>query len=155
VDRALLERHSRPSGVPLLLAALPENQARFRALSRNPFLLAEGIDVHPDALSLDALRERAWRVLEPHYLARLAGLVEMFGAARSKELGADDPDQVAESAAGGRVATLLIEAERSSAELDERLDDIGELALRNGGQVLVVPAARMPTRTGVAAIYRY
>ena len=155
VDRAVLERHSRPSGLPLVLAALPEHHGRFRRLSGNPFLLAEGIDVHPDALSRDALRERAWRILEPHYLARLAGLVEMFGAARSRELGAEDPEEVAEGAANGRVATLLIEAERGDAALDERLDDIGELALRNGGQVVVVPAARMPTRTGVAAIYRY
>jgi hypothetical protein len=28
-----------------------------------------------------------WEVLEPEYLKRLAGLVEMFGAARAKELG--------------------------------------------------------------------
>ena len=155
VDRAILEQHSRPAGLPLLLAALPESQARFRRLSRNPFLLAEGIDVHTDSLSLDELRERAWRILEPHYLARLAGLVEMFGAARSRELGAENPEEVAEGAAGGRVATLLLEADSGDAEIDQRLDDIGELALRNGGQVVIVPAARMPTRTGLAAIYRY
>ena len=155
VDHAVLERHSRPTGLPLLLAALPENQGLFRRLSRNPFLLGEGIDVHPDALSADALRERAWRVLEPHYLARLAGLVEMFGAARSKELGAEDVEEVTGSAAAGRVATVLLKAERDDPELDERLDDIGELALANGGQVVIVPGARMPTRTGVAAIYRF
>lgn len=155
VDRAILERHSRPSGLPLLLAALPEHQGRFRRLSRNPFLLAEGIEAHPDALSPAELCRRAWRVLEPHYLARLAGLVEMFGAARARELGADDLGEVAEAAAGGRVATLLIAAQAKDAGTDERLDDLGELALRGGGQVVVVPAARMPTRTGAAAIYRY
>jgi hypothetical protein len=155
VDRAVLERHSRPAGLPLLLAALPENQGVFRPLSRNPFLLAEGIDVHPEALSADALRERAWQVLEPHYLARLAGLVEMYGAARSRELGAEDIDEVTDGAAAGRVATVLLKAERDDPETDERLDDIGELALANGGQVVIVPGARMPTRTGVAAIYRF
>ena len=155
VDRAVLERHSRPSGLPLLLAALPEHHGHFRRLSRNPFLLAEGIDVHPDTLSPDELRERAWRVLEPHYLARLAGLVEMYGVARSRELGTDDLEDAAAGAAGGRVATLLLEAERSNPEIDDRLDDVGELALKNGGQVVIVPAARMPTRTGIAAIYRY
>jgi hypothetical protein len=155
VDRAILERHSRPSGVPLLLAALPEHHGHFRRLSRNPFLLADGIDVHPDALSSSGLRERAWRVLEPHYLARLAGLVEMYGVARSRELGTDDLEDAAAGAAGGRVATLLLEAERTDPEVDDRLDDVGELALKNGGQVVIVPAARMPTRTGVAAIYRY
>jgi hypothetical protein len=101
------------------------------------------------------LRERAWRVLEPHYLARLAGLVEMYGVARSRELGTDDLEDAAAGAAGGRVATLLLEAERTDPEVDDRLDDVGELALKNGGQVVIVPAARMPTRTGVAAIYRY
>jgi hypothetical protein len=155
VDRAVIERHSRPTGLPLVLAALPENHGLFRRLTRNPFLLDEGIDVYPDSLSGDALRERAWRVLEPHYLARLAGLVEMFGAARAKELGAEDVEEVTECAAGGRVATVLLQAERNDPELDERLDDIGELALANGGQVIIVPVARMPTRTGVAAIYRF
>ncbi len=153
LDRAILERHSRPSGLPLILAALPENQAHFRALSRNPFLLAEGIDSDPQSLAAEELRVPAWGVLEPHYLARLSGLVEMFGAARARELGSDDLDELAEGAPAGRVATLLLEAEHE--DPDERLDDLGEAALRNGGQVIVVPAARMPTRTGAAAIYRY
>ena len=155
VDRTVLEHHSRPARLPLLLAGLPQHHGMFRAVSRNPFLLAEGIDVHPAALSREALRERAWRALEPHYLARLAGLVEMFGAARARELGTDDLEQAAGNAAGGRVATLLIQAERREPARDDRLDDVAEAALRNGGQVIVVPEARMPTRTGIAAIYRY
>jgi hypothetical protein len=35
------------------------------------------------------------------------------------------------------------------------LDDLGELALAKGGQVIVVPAERIPTSSGIAAIYRY
>jgi hypothetical protein len=43
---------------------------------------------HPSrCVALEALRERMWEVLELEYLKRLAGLVEMFGAARAKELG--------------------------------------------------------------------
>jgi hypothetical protein len=155
VDRAILERHSRPSGLPLVLAALPEHHTLFRRLSRNPYLLDDALGVHPDAISTDALRERAWRTIEPHYLARLAGLLEMCGAARAKELGSDDLDRVIEAAAAGRVATLLVQAERENARIDDRVDDAAELVLRNGGQVVVVPVARMPTRTGVAAIYRF
>lgn len=73
----------------------------------------------------------------------------------------------------GRVATLLIEADRqlsgridtktgkiefedlSHPEFDDVLDDLAELAIGKGGEVIVVPADRMPTQTGVAAIYRY
>lgn len=43
------------------------------------------------------------------------------------------------------------------AALEPRLTclNVGELVGKMGGEVLVIPAARMPTRTGVAAIYRY
>jgi hypothetical protein len=155
VDRAILQVYSRPSGLPLVLAGLLEHQALFRRLSRNPFLLHDGIDVNPGTLSPDALRERAWRIVEPRYLARLAGLVEIFGAARAREFGSDDLGAIAESAAAGRIATLLVQAEREKADIDDRLDDIAETTLGNRGQVVVVPAMRMPTRSGAAAIYRF
>jgi hypothetical protein len=173
VDRAVLEHHSKPSGLPLILAALPEHHNLFRQVSQNPFLLSDGIDTHPDALPGEAFRDRAWRVVEPKYLTRLAGLVEEFGRAKSKGLGSDDPAPVAEAAVAGRVAKLLIEAERHVAgridpasgrieygvlahpEFDDLLDDLGELVLNKGAQVVIVPAERMPTRTGIAAIYRF
>ena len=45
VDRAIVQVYSRRSGLPLVLAGLPEHQALFRRVSRNPFLLPDGIDV--------------------------------------------------------------------------------------------------------------
>jgi hypothetical protein len=39
--------------------------------------------------------------------------------------------------------------------VDDLLDDLGEHALRAGGDVVIVPAERMPTDTGIAAIYRF
>lgn len=173
VDRGILEHHSRPSALPLILATLPEQHQLFHQVSHNPFLLDEGINIHPDALTLDELRERAWKVVEPHYLARLAALVEEFGRARSRDLGHDDLASVAKALVAGRVATLLISADHqipgridaatgeiafddlAHPEVDDVLDDLGELALKLGGQVVVAPAEQMPTETGVAAIYRY
>lgn len=173
VDRAVLQHHSRPAQLPLLLAALPEHHSRFRQVSSNPFLMQEGLEIDPDALELGELREKAWQIIGPRYQARLADLVEAFGTAMSNDLGADDPAQVARAAVAGRVATLLIDADRqipgridattgiveadelSSAGVDDMLDDLGEIALRAGGDLVVVPSERMPTATGVAAIYRY
>jgi hypothetical protein len=173
VDRAVLEHHSRPSGLPLILAALPEHHHLFRRVSHNPFLMAEGLMINPDALPIDELRERAWQVVEPRYQARLAELSEEFEQARSKGLGNDDLMQVAQAAAAGRVATLLIEADRQIAgrldgatgrveladlshpQVDDLLDDLGELVGKMGGRVLALPSERMPTRTGLAATYRY
>jgi hypothetical protein len=39
--------------------------------------------------------------------------------------------------------------------VDDLLDDLGERALKAGGEVVIVPAERMPTDTGVAAVYRF
>ena len=173
VDQAILEHYSRPSESPLLLAALPENQSLFRRVSRNPFLMPAGIDTHPDAIALEELRNRAWQTVEPQYLARLAGLVEQFGAARAQGRGDADLAQVARNAVAGRVGTLLVEAGRHipghinpatgeiefvqamDPEIDDLLDDLAEVVLQHGGEVVVVPAERMPAQTGVAAIYRY
>ena len=173
VDRAVIEHHSKPSDLPLILAALPEFHAPFRSVSHNAKLIASGISVNPEALSIDELRTRAWGVMEPVYLERLAGLAERFNTARASQLGGDRLPQVAEAAAAGRVEIVLLEAQRrvpgrldpttgaAQADLlahpavDDMLDDLAELVLRNGGEVVIAPAERMPTTTGVAAIYRY
>lgn len=173
VDQAVLEHCSQPSGLPLILAALGQHHHLFRSVSANRQLVDEAIDVHPDDLSSDELRERAWQLMQPRYLERLAGLVEAFGAATANGRGAEEPGTIARAAADGRVATLLIEADRlipgriaaasgviadgdlGNPRVDDVLDDLGELVLRQGGEVIIVPAERMPTRTGAAAIYRF
>ena len=173
VDRAVLEHHSQPEGLPLFLAALPEHQSLFRRISHNTFLMPDSIDIHPDALEGDGLRERAWQVVEPYYLRRLQGLVERFAVAKARDSAAEDLARVAEAAAAGRIATLLVDADRhiwgrlhrasgrielrdsGDPAVDDLLDDIGELVIASGGEVVVVPADRMPVRTGAAAIYRY
>ena len=173
VDRAVLEHHSRPSGLPLILAALPEHHHLFYQVSHNPFLVAEGIRIDPNSVPAEKLRALAWQVVGPQHQARLAALGEEFEQARSKGLGSSDLAQVAQAAASGRVATLLIEADRQIAgrldgatgrvelgnlshpQVDDLLDDLADLVGKMGGQVLVIPSERMPTQTGLAATYRY
>jgi hypothetical protein len=173
VDRAILEHHSRPSGLPLILAALTEHHDVFRRVSHNPFLAAEGVRLDPSALSAERLREEAWKVELPYYLERLTRLVDGFGAARSKRLASGDVSDVAQAAAAGRVGTLLVDADRhvpgsldatngrvsfddlADPEVDDLLDDLAELVLNKGGEVVVVPSDRMPTDSGVAATYRF
>lgn len=173
VDQTVLEHHSRPTGLPLLLAALPEHHHLFRSVSCNPFLVDAGIDANVKSLSTEDLRERAWSLFQPLYLERLARLVEAFGAAQAKQQGSADLSDVARAAVQGRVATLLLQADRqlpgrldpqsgaisqgelSDPQTDDLLDDLGEAVLRRGGEVVIVPAERMPTTSGLAATYRY
>ncbi|EDY39534.1 conserved hypothetical protein [Cyanobium sp. PCC 7001] len=174
VDSAVLEHHSRPSGLPLILAALPEHHALFHAISHNPFLMQDSIDMFPEEnSSTEQLRQRAWAVREPQVLHHMAALMEEFGSACSSGQGDDTLGPVAKAVVDGRVATLLIQAQRNipgrlnpqtgeielgqleDPNVNDLLDDLGKTALQMGTEVVVLPAARMPTMTGIAAIYRY
>ncbi len=78
VDRAIVDTHARQSAVPLVLAALPEYHAAFRAVSHNPLLVDEAIAGNPDALSTDELRARAWEIIGPTLESRLQGLLDDY-----------------------------------------------------------------------------
>lgn len=173
VDRAVGEHHSRPSGLPLVLAALAEHHDRFRTVSHNPRLVEEAIAINPESVSSEELRDLAWAVMEPAYQTRVGGLVEEFGGARAKNLASDRLEEVGLATVAGRVSTLLVEADRQIggrfdensgaidfAELDDPhvddvLDDLVERVEKMDGRVFVLPSALMPTTTGVAAIFRF
>jgi hypothetical protein len=171
IDRAVTEAHSKASTLPLILAALPEYHTHFRDVSHNPYLFDQGIEGNPFAMDAEALKERAWRIMEPRYHWRLQQLIDAYHAACARAVATDDLTHALEFATDGRVGTLLIEDDRRipgfvngrmpriTAE-DETgagdiLDDLAERVLNTGGQVIVVPKASMPTATGLAAVFRY
>ena len=173
VDRAVWEHVSRPSGLPLVVAALPEHQAIFRAVSHNTQLVEAGIELSPAGLSDQQLLTEAWKCVEPSYLARLQKFTEDFEVARARGMASEDLAEVARAAHAGRVGILLVEADRvlpgrldpdtglarpgdlKDPDTEDLLDDLAELVLQRKGSVVVVPQERMPTRTGLAAIYRF
>ncbi len=168
VDSGILEHHSQPSQLPLILAALAEHHHMFHQLSNNPFLIEESIDINPGALSsTDELRKRAWEVMEPRYLAWLNELAERFENAKSTGLGEEKLTEISKALISGRVDTLLVEADRQihgrvneltgeiefesqmDPQADDVLDDLATLALTKGGKAVVVTSIRMPTDTGL------
>ncbi|HTX05658.1 MAG TPA: hypothetical protein VMD06_07515 [Steroidobacteraceae bacterium] len=180
IDREILERGSRLSGLPLVLAALPEHQAHFRRLSHNPFLAATGVAADPGALSPEELREAAWRAVAPCFEERLRALIGAYGEARGHGRASDRLEEIAAALAEGRVGSLLLEANRripgridaaagtvlpylhepqghgaANAGAADVLDELAEAALRAGVEVIVLEAHRMPSRSGAAAVFRH
>ena len=168
------ETYSKPTGWPLVLAALPEHHNLFQKVSKNPYLVDKGISINPSSVLPDQLAEMAWEIMEPEYLQKLDSLVDRFGQAKGKGKGSDDLKEVAVAAVEGRVDTLLVEADRligvritnlvtgntqkkdlENPRVDDLLDDMGELVTKMGGQVMVLPPEKMPSQTGLAAIFRY
>lgn len=173
VDRAVLEHHSRKSRLPLILAALPEHQSHFRKHSHNDLLLPEGIESDVSLLSQNELREKSWMVMQPRYIKRLEGFINQYGESHGQGLATDQLEQIGQATMEGRVATLLVEADRQipgmadkqggkaiavddgSATTPDLLDELTIWTLEQGGEVISVPTERMPTASGAAAIYRY
>ncbi len=173
VAKTINEHYSKPSGLPLILAALPEHHNLFHKVSNILTLLPDGIDVNPKAVETDELVNRAWKVMEPYYNSTIEKACDVYQQSKANDLGSDIIRDVAAAAAGGRVDTLLIEANRQipgnimsdtgsiekgnleNPEMDDLLDDIGELVTKMGGKVMVIPPGKMPTNTGVASVFRY
>lgn len=174
VANTIYEQYTKPSGWPLILAALTEHHSLFQKVNKNPLLLTNGIAINPSSVSPDILATMAWEIMEPEYNLKLDSLVARFEQARANGKGSDDYKEVAVAAVEGRVDTLIVEADRIipvritnlvtgntqkkdliNPKVDDLLDDMGELVMKMGGQVMVLPTDKMPSETGLAAIFRY
>jgi hypothetical protein len=174
VANTIHEQYSKPSGWPLILAALTEHQSLFQKVNKNPLLLTNCIAINPSSVSPDKLADMAWEIMEPEYNLKLDSVVAVFEQARANGKGSDDYKEVAVAAVEGRVDTLIVEADRIipvritnfvtgntqkkdllNPTVDDLLDDMGELVLKMGGKVMVLPTSKMPSETGLAAIFRY
>jgi len=174
VANTIYEQYTKPSGWPLILAALTEHQSLFKKVNKNPLLLTNGIEINPSSVSAEKLADMAWEIMEPEYNLKLESLVALFEQSRANGKGSDDYKEVAVAAVEGRIDTLIVEADRIipvritnlvtgntqkkdmlDPKVDDLLDDMGELVMKMGGEVMVLPAGKMPSDTGLAAIYRY
>lgn len=173
VDRAVTDLVSNRDGLPVVLAGIEENLSEFRGVMKNRFVAADAVHGDWTHWSLPEIRDRAWRVFEAQYQTRLATLREDFGTAAARQMGTADPAEAARAGAAARIGTLLIDADKTipgsiefamgevrpadpaDAHPGDVLDDLAELVLKTGGTVTVVPSDRMPTTTGLAAIFRY
>ena len=174
VANNIYERYSKPTGLPLILAALPEHHKLFQKVNKNPMLLDNAIVVNPASVSIQKLTDMAWEIMEPGYLLKLDTLADKFEQAKASEKGTDDIKEAAIAAVNGRVDTLLVESDRMIAiritnlvsgntqkkdlknpRVDDLLDDMGEIVTKMGGQVIILPTEKMPSTTGLAAIFRY
>jgi hypothetical protein len=172
VDKAIWENHSRASRLPLILCCAEQYQRPFHDLSRNQYLLDEGIALNPHRLPPPRIHAEAWKIIAPRYDASVNKLTDEFRAAKAHHQGSDELMQVAEAASTGRVGTLLVQENAHIPGIlqpasgmvfspdpthpgDDVLNDLAELVLKQDGRVVVLPPESMPTDTGLAAIYRY
>lgn len=173
VDKFILENYSNSMKIPLILVGLDEHHGLFRSITNNPYLMEDGIKRDYKSLSKKQIRESAWELIEPFYLEKTKRLVDRYNVNRSKFLASDDLSEVSRAVVENRVDTILIEADRTifgkidkqtgklqkgtleEPKINNVVNDLAALVFKSKGEIVVLPKERMPSTTGVAAIYRY
>ena len=173
VDKYIMDNYSNKVKIPLILATLDEHYGWFKNLSNNPHLYEKAIRKDYRELSAEEIREEAWNVVEPYYLGKTEELVERYNFGRSKFLGSDDVAEIARASVENRIDALMVESgkiipgivNKKTGEIEsgdmhhpmigDLLNSITQIVVRNKGEVVVLPKERMPSETGLAAVYRF
>lgn len=150
-----------------------EHHGAFRNISNNPYLMDIGIKRDYKTLSKEQLKENAWKLIEPFYIKKTKKLIDRYNVNRSKFLASDDLGEVSRAVFENRVDTILMEADRTipgridkkigklqrgnlkDSKFDNIVNDLATMVFKNKGEIVILPKERIPSTTGVAAIYRY
>lgn len=170
--------------LPLVVIGLPRMASAFVAALPRGLREAEHVAIDPQRMTPRELAHVARERLLTTRHRREVGLAERFLEARAHGRGSGDFTDIARAAAAGRVEVLMVEeGRRERGTIDRRTGVIefpdaeaadgpvakwpladteedlygalAEMVLGHRGTVLSLPAVRMPTRTGVAAIHRW
>ena len=173
VDSALREYLEDEIG-PVVLAAVREYHPLYRGVSSLENLSGSGIEGNVFDWGEDRLHREAWPLARETVLEKIDRALTLWENAFKAEKGERDLASVTHLAVQGRIRLLLTEKgrriwgrldmERGKVEILQEggddpapdavdlLDETAEVVMRHGGRALELPADRMPTETGVAAI---
>lgn len=172
IERGLHE-HLGKDHAPLVLAGVDYLIPLYREVNTCPLLLADAVTGNPDSLGEQLLHERSWAIAAREFRKPLEEAVTAIDEAWASPRVVTDPRQILDSAAVGRVGSLLLsesagwwsQKEGTSSEVavhdgyPEGDEDLLERAaldtLSTGGQVFTVPADKMPHGARVVAMLRY
>lgn len=171
IDKLIMRDYTNFTNAPLILVGLSENQGIFRKISKNENLLKEGIDKDFEILDEKEIRKYTWEIIEKFYLEKNNILNKRYKEAESNNMASDNLEEIVYMAVQNRVKSILISSDKSipgkiniktgeiekSKEVlyDDILDDLVELVFSSDGDVVMLPNEKMPTETGLAAVFRY
>lgn len=173
VDTFVLEQYSKKQKIPLILVSPDEHQGEFRKLSKNNYLIDEGIKIDGDSLDKKSLYVKVQDVMQERFKKELKDRMAAFSEAHAKDLGSDDVIQIGRAIVEGKVASLYLEentvhpgrfdpqlgtvmqGEIADPRVGDVYDDMAEVVLSRGGEVLILSKDEMPTERDLAAVYRY
>lgn len=160
---------------PLVLAGVDYLLPIYRGVSGHAHIMPEGITGSPEQLLPETLKEQAWPIVEPYFRQELEKLVGQYQQFADTEKATDNIEEIVAAAVNGRIDKLVLavgtqvwgnfnqntgkvvyyqEGQRKEDYLP-LLDFAAMQTLQNGGTVFALSQDEMPTKSAVAAIFRY
>lgn len=173
VDKLVYDNVSKISKMPMILLSPEPHHALFFKSANNSFLEEKAIDGTYESMGSDKLMAAIESYAKIEFDNKVDSLVEKFNQSKSNEESSDQLTEIVRAALSGRVETILLEKNKiiagkidrinkkiitkvlSDPATDDILDDLAQLVIEMGGDVLILDRKKMPTKQGAAAIYRY
>lgn len=157
---------------PLILLGSTELIQSYRAVNSYPHVLEEPVGTEFDLANEEWIRAQIWPRLAKWYAEKEHSALQEFTRFREQHKAVDSLEEIARASIKGRVKTLIVEKGvhlwglvskdngrvalpqmSSPPRTDDVLDDIAELVVSHGGQVIALKKEQMPTLSPVAAVY--
>ena len=170
-----LKKIFREQQAPLVLAGVDYLLPIYRKVSEYAHIMPEGITGSPEHLRSEELQEQAWPIVEPYFRQEMEKTVAQYQQHAGTDKAADNIKEIVVAAVNGRVDRLVLAVDTQVWGLFNR--DTGEVfyyqegqrkedhlplldfaamqTLQNGGTVFALSQDEMPTKSAIAAIFRY
>jgi hypothetical protein len=164
----------REETAPLLLAAMERLAATYRSISRYPHIVRELLPADLGRATIAEIHARIAPRVEKFMTEKEGLVLERYDRSVSGARALDDVRAIGRFAIQGRVRDLLLErstnlwgrlnretgevalfGQRPDDSAEDVLDDLAEAVMLRGGDVWSIDAARMPTKSSVAATLRW
>jgi hypothetical protein len=173
VDSQVLEHISKPSEFPLILLAQKSIQHDFKHLSQNSYLIDSAIDGSMKDFSESDVLNYLKVIQDSRFDSMMEDIFNQYNSKIQYESSSDQIIIILKAIIESRVHVLMIEKnkmipgkidyekgqiiqkELNDPDTDDLLDDMIEYALTKGTKCYILEKEKMPTTSGVAAIFRY
>lgn len=158
--------------MPLVLVGQAQHLAEFKKMTSSLTVLEEGVEKGIESLTPEELFQDVREIVMREQDRHIARLVDAYQKEQAMERASADFRTIANALVERKVEALFIEEDMTilgnfdlgSGEVhignddhdaDDITDDFAQLTYAQGGLVYVLPPERMPSDTGVAALFRY
>lgn len=174
VDRGLKDIFHEQQA-PLVLAGVDYLLSIYRRVSDYAHIMPEGITGSPEHLLPETLQEQAWPIVELHFRQETEKIMAAYQQLADTDTASDNVEEIVAAAFNGRVDRLVVAVDtqvwgnfnRDTGEVvyyqdGQRKEDYLPLldfaamqTLQNGGTVFALSQDEMPTKSAIAAVFRY